>query len=162
MQTTPPPRAPHVSLSSSQSNAPVPVIDSDRPAMSNILPTLESFAKVSSCGATLPGPSPHISSGNRRDRSRPVDCRCVPSLAFQSVLDIYDVMPLFFHPPRAVFRPAGFGLLFFGQNYLIYPSAFPPGSRTGVCFRLDACSWWWPTCAFASRRSRPDRFRPSL
>lgn len=27
---------------------------------------------------------------------------------------------------------AGVGLLFFGQNYLIYPSAFPPGSRTGA------------------------------
>ncbi|KAH9896509.1 alpha/beta-hydrolase [Cubamyces lactineus] len=26
----------------------------------------------------------------------------------------------------------GVGLLFFGQNYLIYPSAFPPGSRTEV------------------------------
>ncbi|GBE84487.1 alpha/beta-hydrolase [Sparassis latifolia] len=26
----------------------------------------------------------------------------------------------------------GFGLLFFGQNYLIYPSAFPPGSRVEV------------------------------
>lgn len=27
----------------------------------------------------------------------------------------------------------GCGLLYYGQNYLIYPSAFPPGSRTGVC-----------------------------
>jgi len=26
----------------------------------------------------------------------------------------------------------GFGLLYYGQNYLIYPSAFPPGSRTDV------------------------------
>ncbi|KIP05743.1 hypothetical protein PHLGIDRAFT_36294 [Phlebiopsis gigantea 11061_1 CR5-6] len=26
----------------------------------------------------------------------------------------------------------GFGLLYYGQNYLIYPSAFPPGSRTEV------------------------------
>lgn len=26
---------------------------------------------------------------------------------------------------------AGCGLLYYGQNYLIYPSAFPPGSRTG-------------------------------
>lgn len=25
----------------------------------------------------------------------------------------------------------GLGLLYYGQNYLIYPSAFPPGSRTG-------------------------------
>ncbi|KAG6908289.1 hypothetical protein DXG01_005390 [Tephrocybe rancida] len=26
----------------------------------------------------------------------------------------------------------GAGLLWYGQNYLIYPSAFPPGSRTGA------------------------------
>ncbi|KAI0777406.1 alpha/beta-hydrolase [Trametes elegans] len=32
---------------------------------------------------------------------------------------------------------AGFGLLFFGQNYLIYPSAFPPGSRTEVPVPTD-------------------------
>ncbi|KAI6016771.1 hypothetical protein EDC04DRAFT_510250 [Pisolithus marmoratus] len=25
----------------------------------------------------------------------------------------------------------GCGLLYYGQNYLIYPSAFPPESRTG-------------------------------
>lgn len=31
-------------------------------------------------------------------------------------------------PPRL---PVAFGLLYYGQNYLIYPSAFPPGSRTG-------------------------------
>ncbi|KAI0746335.1 alpha/beta-hydrolase [Daedaleopsis nitida] len=31
----------------------------------------------------------------------------------------------------------GFGLLFFGQNYLIYPSAFPPGSRTEVPIPTD-------------------------
>ncbi|KAI8973132.1 alpha/beta-hydrolase [Trametes punicea] len=31
----------------------------------------------------------------------------------------------------------GFGLLFFGQNYLIYPSAFPPGSRTEVPVPAD-------------------------
>ncbi|RPD56558.1 alpha/beta-hydrolase [Lentinus tigrinus ALCF2SS1-7] len=31
----------------------------------------------------------------------------------------------------------GFGLLFFGQNYLIYPSAFPPGSRTEVPVPTD-------------------------
>ncbi|KAH9940294.1 alpha/beta-hydrolase [Amylocystis lapponica] len=31
----------------------------------------------------------------------------------------------------------GFGLLFFGQNYLIYPSAFPPGSRTDVPVPTD-------------------------
>ena len=30
----------------------------------------------------------------------------------------------------------GFGLLYYGQNYLIYPSAFPPGSRTGT-FQLN-------------------------
>ena len=26
----------------------------------------------------------------------------------------------------------GLGLLYYGQNYLIYPSAFPPGSRAGL------------------------------
>lgn len=26
----------------------------------------------------------------------------------------------------------GAGLLWYGQNYLIYPSAFPPGSRIGL------------------------------
>ena len=26
----------------------------------------------------------------------------------------------------------GIGLIYYGQNYLIYPSAFPPGSRIGV------------------------------
>ncbi|KAI1792214.1 alpha/beta-hydrolase [Ganoderma leucocontextum] len=31
----------------------------------------------------------------------------------------------------------GFGLLFFGQNYLIYPSAYPPGSRTEVPVPTD-------------------------
>ncbi|KAI0354055.1 alpha/beta-hydrolase [Trametes cingulata] len=31
----------------------------------------------------------------------------------------------------------GVGLLFFGQNYLIYPSAFPPGSRTEVPVPTD-------------------------
>ncbi|KZT06618.1 alpha/beta-hydrolase [Laetiporus sulphureus 93-53] len=31
----------------------------------------------------------------------------------------------------------GVGLLFFGQNYLIYPSAFPPGSRTEVPLPID-------------------------
>ncbi|KAI0367264.1 alpha/beta-hydrolase [Pilatotrama ljubarskyi] len=31
----------------------------------------------------------------------------------------------------------GAGLLFFGQNYLIYPSGFPPGSRTGVPVPTD-------------------------
>ncbi|KAF9812445.1 hypothetical protein IEO21_06207 [Rhodonia placenta] len=31
----------------------------------------------------------------------------------------------------------GVGLLFFGQNYLIYPSAFPPGSRTEVPAPID-------------------------
>ncbi|KAH9830185.1 Alpha/Beta hydrolase protein [Rhodofomes roseus] len=31
----------------------------------------------------------------------------------------------------------GVGLLFFGQNYLIYPSAFPPGSRTEVPTPID-------------------------
>lgn len=29
-------------------------------------------------------------------------------------------------------RTVGLGLLYYGQNYLIYPSAFPPGSRTGA------------------------------
>ncbi len=29
-------------------------------------------------------------------------------------------------------RSVGMGLLYYGQNYLIYPSAFPPGSRTGT------------------------------
>jgi len=29
-------------------------------------------------------------------------------------------------------RSVGMGLLYYGQNYLIYPSAFPPGSRTDV------------------------------
>lgn len=32
---------------------------------------------------------------------------------------------------RAANCLAGFGLLYYGQNYLIYPSAFPPGSRSG-------------------------------
>jgi len=31
----------------------------------------------------------------------------------------------------------GFGLLYYGQNYLIYPSAFPPGSRTEVPIPTD-------------------------
>jgi hypothetical protein len=31
----------------------------------------------------------------------------------------------------------GFGLLYYGQNYLIYPSAFPPGSRTEVPVPTD-------------------------
>ncbi|EGN94339.1 hypothetical protein SERLA73DRAFT_62688 [Serpula lacrymans var. lacrymans S7.3] len=31
----------------------------------------------------------------------------------------------------------GFGLLYYGQNYLIYPSAFPPGSRTEVAIPTD-------------------------
>ncbi|KAI0764677.1 alpha/beta-hydrolase [Fomes fomentarius] len=31
----------------------------------------------------------------------------------------------------------GFGLLFFGQNYLIYPSAYPPGSRSDVHVPTD-------------------------
>ncbi|KAI5122877.1 hypothetical protein M0805_003329 [Coniferiporia weirii] len=30
------------------------------------------------------------------------------------------------------FTTVGLGLLYYGQNYLIYPSAFPPGSRTEV------------------------------
>ena len=34
--------------------------------------------------------------------------------------------------PSHFLSPAGFGLLYYGQNYLIYPSAFPPGSRTGI------------------------------
>ena len=43
--------------------------------------------------------------------------RCVP-------LDLVDSVS-----SRCI---TGFGLLYYGQNYLIYPSAFPPGSRTGV------------------------------
>jgi hypothetical protein len=31
----------------------------------------------------------------------------------------------------------GCGLLYYGQNYLIYPSAFPPGSRTEVPVPTD-------------------------
>lgn len=31
----------------------------------------------------------------------------------------------------------GFGLLYYGQNYLIYPSAFPPGARTEVPVPTD-------------------------
>lgn len=26
------------------------------------------------------------------------------------------------------------GLLYYGQNFLIYPSAFPSGARDGACF----------------------------
>jgi fermentation-respiration switch protein FrsA (DUF1100 family) len=41
-------------------------------------------------------------------------------------------------PPKGTFATAaglstiGVGLLYYGQNFLIYPSAFPPGSRTEV------------------------------
>lgn len=34
---------------------------------------------------------------------------------------------------RLTVRAAGVGLVYYGQNFLIYPSAFPPGSKVGVC-----------------------------
>lgn len=45
--------------------------------------------------------------------------------------------------PMPVFYVAA-GVLYYGQNYLIYPSAFPPGSRIGVSNALISC----PTSSF--------------
>ena len=41
-------------------------------------------------------------------------------------------------PQGSTNRDIGLGLLYYGQNYLIYPSAFPPGSRTGMFLVHDA------------------------
>jgi len=34
---------------------------------------------------------------------------------------------------------AGVGLLYYGQNFLVYPSAFPPGARNGTHLPATAC-----------------------
>ena len=41
----------------------------------------------------------------------------------------------------------GFGLLFFGQNYLLYPFEFPPGSRTGAFQRSPRATVFWTPVA---------------
>jgi hypothetical protein len=48
---------------------------------------------------------------------------------------------------------AGVGLLYYGQNYLIYPAAFPPGARTGACPRPA-----WSSSRY-SRMHDPSRSR---
>ena len=89
--------------------------------MSNFLPSIETFAKVS----PLPGWSLHCLQFNLRDRALlPRPRRWVQSVRsyFCQALPLNVSMPSF---------NLGASLLWYGQNYLIYPSAFPPGSRTG-------------------------------
>jgi abhydrolase domain-containing protein 13 len=45
--------------------------------------------------------------------------------------------------------PVGVGLLYYGQNFLVYPSAFPPGSRNGATLP-DIHSPYFLPVAFAS------------
>ena len=40
------------------------------------------------------------------------------------------------------FESIGMGLIWYGQNYLIYPSAFPPGSRIGGWVKVVQCYSW--------------------
>lgn len=44
----------------------------------------------------------------------------------------------------------GLGLLYYGQGYLIYPSAFPPGSRTGVFAGLLYIYWTYSIATMTS------------
>jgi hypothetical protein len=39
-------------------------------------------------------------------------------------------------------KSTGVGLIWYGQNYLIYPSAFPPGSRIGESELISRCPSW--------------------
>jgi len=48
----------------------------------------------------------------------------------------------------------GAGLLYYGQNYLIYPSAFPPGSRIGVYTLLGYHLTCWDSHRQTSPRQR--------
>lgn len=86
--------------------------------MSNILPNLETFAKVTEQHSFITNStSSNASVGCFCYRSWCLDSRCVSSN---------------YRRQAHCSSCTGAGLLWYGQNYLIYPSAFPPGSRTGA------------------------------
>ena len=103
---------------------------------STSMASIQTFIKVA-----LVRPQPHcifiMITGHARHRCRPWDSRFVRN-----------------NPPisQCQQRDTGLGLLYYGQNYLIYPSAFPPGSRTGTfhvhraCRAFSPCSRSPPGC----------------
>jgi hypothetical protein len=126
--------------------------------------------------ATRPLVSPSACPSSRRSRASPKCAALLPPPALPShpltgragrvrdrrrALHPWSVRPSPRLPGRAmtvtVLRArvrAGVGLLYYGQNYLIYPAAFPPGARTGACPRRPA------VCpARRSRMHRSSRYR---
>ena len=117
-----PPRAPHHSMASSSSNF----------SFSNLLPSLQGFAKVGARPVSPRVSCTHLSSpfasSSRAPPPQLLDSR--PSVRIPMTLSSAG------HISRLHALRIGFGLLYYGQNYLIYPSAFPPGSRTGALLFL--------------------------
>ena len=111
--------------------------------MSNLIPSLETFAKACLSNSILPPPSvTHALLG------------CVGCFFWQAVFCVDHVLMVGFfviclrarlrrqrdwarwvsvHPVFEFicvnYPRAGMGLLYYGQNFLIYPSAFPAGAR---------------------------------
>ena len=96
--------------------------------MSSLLPSIEAFARVSAYNHYSSRKDAKRWIGNGCHRRRVIYRRCV---SCHGIITFHSLM-LTAHPVPFLLDHSGFGLLFFGQNYLIYPSSYPPGSRTGA------------------------------
>ena len=96
--------------------------------MSSFLPSFQTFIKVRSEAIPVPGSS---------FLSISIQGAATTTVALGSLGELYNLFSIHRAAPDA--NILGVSLLYYGQEYLIYPSAFPPGSRTGPFIALG-CS----------------------